>query len=256
MDTPAPKNPSSLAPRGLTRKPRLPLNRFAVKPPNPTSPKDVEEAKKPKVSSETSKPATSLVQAPPSAFARNGPPLSVLEPELKRKGSRLGSLGNLVRRASRNLRDVTNINDATNPKELAKFVDVGVEDVRVVDEGVSVEVHTQTSEHVCVKPRTETEKAALEGRDPDIGEIMVVRRSRPRTALDLEWAQSQQEEATTTDGERRNGRSKTSWWSNNKGKKADEGSKQEGERILIHLESLDRPFYSLVISDCYVTRCP
>jgi hypothetical protein len=238
MATLAPNHTPSLAPRVVTRKSKLGLARLVAKPSNPMLSKDVEDSKKPKsakeIQTENSKTTS---QAPPSAFGRDKAHLKAPAPELKRKGSRLGGsasrlggLGDLVRRASRNLRDVTNANSTASPTE-AKFVKVGVEDVQAANGNTSVEVHAQNLAYAHIRPKTEEERAALEGRDPDIGEIMVVKRHRARAAIDFEWAQSQQEADIATDGEGRVGRSKSGWWSNNKGKKSDENSKRDSELL-------------------------
>lgn len=221
MEATATNQTRPIARRVVSRTSKLGLGRLVSRPSSVVLTSDVEV--KPK---ETAKENARAAQPPPSAFTRDK---NIAAPELKRKGStrlqlkgsasRLGGLGNLVRRASRNLRDVTNISPTGIP-DSTQFVDVGVEDVPAVNGDISVEVHTQGSSHAHIKAKTELEIAALEGNDPDIGEIMVVTRHKSRTELNREWAPEQQDEASATDAEGRIGKSKTGWWSS-KGKKAD-----------------------------------
>lgn len=218
---------------------KLGLTRLVAKPSNAALVSDVES----KVSNgrESAKENPRPSHPPPSAFNRDKAQTNVPAPELKRKGSsrlqlkgsasRLGGLSNLVRRASRNLRDVTNMGvvagGATSPSDATQFVDVGVNDVQTQNGEMSVEVYAQDTLHAHLKPKTELERVALEGNDPDIGEVMVVTRHKTRAELDPEWAQSQQEEVTTTDAEGRIGKSKSGWWSN-KGKKVDGSQRRSG----------------------------
>jgi hypothetical protein len=79
---------------------------------------------------------------------------------------------------------------------------------------------------------TDAERNAIEGNDPDIAEILVVKRPKSRMPLDLEWAQSDQaatnaetapddvhEDSDATNGEVQ--KSKNGWWNKGKGKKVE-----------------------------------
>src|SRR4051812_37685923 len=103
---------------------KLGLARLVARPSSAALASDVEVKTK-----ESTKENARATQPPPSSFARDK---NIPAPELKRKGStrlqlkgsasRLGGLGNLVRRASRNLRDVTNISP-TGISDSTQFVD-------------------------------------------------------------------------------------------------------------------------------------
>ncbi|KAG8833323.1 hypothetical protein FRC17_010898, partial [Serendipita sp. 399] len=136
---------------------------------------------------------------PPSAFHDVGKAKENVEKQERRRSllggsaSKLGGLGSLVRHASMGfLKDVTNASSKDPSPDASQFVEIGVEDVpqdvedpdqTIIDiQGHVVRNHGHTQENV-------NRKLLQEINDPDIAEIVVVKRAKSRTSLDANWAQ-------------------------------------------------------------------
>ena len=145
--------------------------------------------------------------------------------------SKLGGLGSLVRHASKGLlKDVTNARQSSDEIfDTTRFVHVGVEDAS--DDGTE-----QTIVNIVEATPREPNfpQAVLDDQDPDISEVMVVKRSKARAPIDFQWAESAQTTTTERSRVRDNGvesdmeggtrRPKSGWW-----KRRNDGTKDESK---------------------------
>ncbi|PVF92931.1 hypothetical protein CPB86DRAFT_144768 [Serendipita vermifera] len=205
--------------------PKPSISQFATaNTPEPTAAKPSQKSAK---ENATSRPKSTVANPTISSDAKK---LPTVEGERERRprgrltgsASRLGGLGNIVRHASKGLlKDVTN---NTRKEEADKFVDVGVEDVEQEAEEDADRTIVDIHGHAIMRLDDDDEEVALSPadrdvrefarNDPDIEEIMVVKRQKDRSALDFDWAQQAQDDAgfvTQTDTEQ-SSRSKTGWW--------------------------------------------
>lgn len=230
--TPASVHPARIAPK----KSKLTLGLLV---PKPSQTKLSAKPSHSKLSKEN--PHAEKKSAPPSAF--------VDEKQEKRRSrlggsaSKLGGLGSLVRHASKGLlKDVTNARQSSEGSfDTSRFVNVGVEDTAEVagDQTVVDVVNAAPSE-------PHPYQAALDGQDPDIAEVMVVKRSKPRAPIDLEWAEPDEITVETTrvrdngiesDVEGGARKAKSGWW-----KRKNEGTKEEARpKIQRRLSALLSP---------------
>lgn len=145
---------------------------------------------------------------------------SKLKSRLGGSASKVGGLGSMVRHASRGLlKDITNAEPVQADEA---FVNVGIEDA-IENEKDKLLAKSSTL--------TEAERNALEGNDPDIAEIVVVKRPKNRALPDPDSAQGTQDMPESTDGgvsmiattdtETRAQRSLNGWWNKGMGKKHD-----------------------------------
>jgi hypothetical protein len=138
--------------------------------------------------------------------------------------SRLGGLGNIVRHASKGLlKDVTN-NTSRKEEQQAeeKFVDVGVEDVEQEAEEDADRTIVDIHGHAIMQLEHDNDDVALSPadqdirefarNDPDIEEIVVIKRQKDRGSLDYNWAQAPEEGYVAQTDTDKSSRSKTGWW--------------------------------------------
>ncbi|KAG8800268.1 hypothetical protein FRC16_003252, partial [Serendipita sp. 398] len=202
---------SSTAQRVIPKKSKLNLGLLVPKPSLSTKLSQSKLTKEKENSKNEGNARPNAREAPPSAFHDIGKAKENNEKQERRRSflggsaSKLGGLGSLVRHASMGLlRDVTN-NGAKDASDASQFVDIGVEDVpQEVEDPDQTIIDIQG--HIIGRGKQKDENT--EGKqlqhinDPDIAEIMVVKRAKSRTSLDTNWLQETNTAALTSQKDR------------------------------------------------------
>ncbi|KAG9057179.1 hypothetical protein FS842_008374 [Serendipita sp. 407] len=202
---------SSTAQRVIPKKSKLNLGLLVPKPSLSTKLSQSKLTKEKENSKNEGNARPNARDAPPSAFHDIGKVKENNEKQERRRsflggsGSKLGGLGSLVRHASIGLlRDVTN-NGSKDASDASQFVDIGVEDVpQEVEDPDQTIIDIQG--HIIGRGKQQdesTERKQLHHiNDPDIAEIMVVKRAKSRTSLDTNWLQETNTAALTSQRDR------------------------------------------------------
>ncbi|KAG8826169.1 hypothetical protein FRC19_009601 [Serendipita sp. 401] len=202
---------SSTAQRVIPKKSKLNLGLLVPKPSLSTKLSQSKLTKEKENSKNEGNARPNARDAPPSAFHDIGKVKENNEKQERRRSflggsaSKLGGLGSLVRHASIGLlRDVTN-NGSKDASDASQFVDIGVEDVpQEVEDPDQTIIDIQG--HIIGRGKQQdesTERKQLHHiNDPDIAEIMVVKRAKSRTSLDTNWLQETNTAALTSQRDR------------------------------------------------------